>query len=637
MGRLYEKELMNIAHTYEEGNHADTSLIERFLSINAPLLIVGSGGSFSAAKAIEYQCTRIGMTAKAITPLQLEEHQNVIYSSKVLLLTARGNNHDIINAFRYCDKLEAEGILCICLSTKSAIRKEFRPNGHLFLWEKDMSFGKDGYLSVNSLIAMLTIMAKAIYRYSGDEYFRLADAKPLVITNEMPKRYEGLSQLKKDSIIILHGGATTQIAVDMESKFSEVALGNIQLVDFRNFAHGRHYWMAERGENTGIIAFVDAAQKKLAEKTLKLIPDEIPTAVIMTEDAGFFGILKLYLEMFCIVFSAGKRIGVNPGKPKVPDYGRKLYHINFKYHNQDVIQRMDKNISLRAAYRKNGNGTLSGGMFEDYAQNAQRFVEKLSGKRWKCLVFDYDGTLHWKGEQSDIERQIFEILNQLLTLGVKIAVATGRGKSVRIEMKDKIEPQNRKNVGIGYYNGAICGFLEDDKIPCTNQEIMPRLKQLYDKMAGEEVWRTFISGWEEPRPGQWSLGLEHRQGRENASMILQETVRCEEKLKMAFSSHSIDVMSRSVFKQNIVCFLQEYFEDLSVGDCLFIGDAGHLGGNDFEMLKLGGLSVDRVSKNRENCYNMAPLGFRQLEATLYYLRHIKVEENGEIRMVLTEK
>lgn len=636
MGRLYENELMMIARTYEEGIHADTSVIEKFLAINAPMLIVGSGGSFSAAKAIEYQCTRIGMMAKAITPLQLEEHQNVIYSSKVLLLTARGNNHDIINAFRYCDKLEAEGILCICFSTKSAIRREFRPNGHLLLWENDMSFGKDGYLSVNSLIAMVVIMAKAVYHYSKEEYFHLTEANPFVVTDKLLKKYEGMQQLQKDSMIILHGGATTQVAVDMESKFSETALGNIQLVDFRNFAHGRHYWMAERGENTGIIAFVDAEQRELADKTLRLIPDGIPVDMIMTEDTGFLGILRLYLEMFCIVHSAGKRIGVNPGKPKVPDYGRKLYHINFKYHNQNIIKQMDRSVSLRAAYRKNGNCTISCGMFEEYVKGARKAVEDLRKRRFKCLVFDYDGTLHWK-EESDTEWQIFEILNQLLSQGIKIAIATGRGKSVRIEMKNRIEPQYRKNVGIGYYNGAVCGFLDNDKIPCINEEIMPQLEMLYDTMKEETVCKTFISGWEKPKPQQWSLGLESRQGKENVSKILQEMVHCEENLKMAFSSHSMDIMERSVVKQNVVYFMRERIENLGIDDCLYIGDAGCLGGNDFDMLMLGGLSVDRVSKNRENCHNLAPLGFRQLEATLYYLKHMKAEEDGAIRMMLTEK
>lgn len=637
MGKLYEKELMTISRTYDESIHVDTSLIEKFLSINAPMLIVGSGGSFSAAKAIEYQCTRIGMMAKAVTPLQLEEHQNAIYSSKVLLLTARGNNHDIINAFRYCDKLEAEGILCVCLSTKSAIRKEFRANGHLFLWEKDMCFGKDGYLSVNSLIAMIVIMATAIYRYSADEYFHLVAENVLGITNEMLDRYDGMQQLEKESIIVLHGGATTQIAIDMESKFSEAALGNVQLVDFRNFAHGRHYWMAERGQNTGIIVFADEMQKNVADKTIELLPDEISTNIIMTESENFFGILMLYLEMFCIVYSAGKRMGINPGKPKVPDYGKKLYHVNFRYHNQDVIKSMDKNISLRAAYRKNGNCTISGGMFDEYAKNAQKIVKELHNKRWKYLVFDYDGTLHWKGEQSDTEKQIFEILNQLLSQGAKMAVATGRGKSVRIEMKDKIEPKNWKNIGIGYYNGAVCGFLDNDKIPSTDEEIISQLEELYDKMEGENVWRSFISGWEVPKPKQWSLGLENKQGKENVSMILREAVHFKDKLKIVFSSHSIDVMENSVFKQNILYFLQGYNEELCMDDCLFIGDAGCFGGNDFEMLMFGGLSVDRVSKSRGSCYNMAPLGFRQLEATLYYLKHIKVEENGEIQIVLTEK
>ena len=93
MGRLFEKECFYLNETYQEMRNADTRDIEKFLAIDGATLIIGSGGSFSAAKAIEYQCNRIGQTAKAITPLQLEEHRSSIYKTKVILLTARGNNH----------------------------------------------------------------------------------------------------------------------------------------------------------------------------------------------------------------------------------------------------------------------------------------------------------------------------------------------------------------------------------------------------------------------------------------------------------------------------------------------------------------------------------------------------------------
>lgn len=634
MGKLYEKELLKINQTIRETIALDTEIIEKFLALEAPTLIVGSGGSFSAAKGIEYQLNYMGVNAKAITPLQLEDHRNTLYISKVILLTAKGNNNDIINAFEYCEKFESLAILCLCLSTKSKIRKKFRQNGHLFLWEKDMTFGSDGYLSVNSLAAMMGIMAKAIYDYSGDEYFKVTEENFMAMDTETINKYCNKAILEKETLIVLHGGGTTQVAVDLESKFSEAALGNVLLVDFRNFAHGRHFWMSERGENTGIVALIDAEHQKIAEKTLHLVPSEVESEIVVVKKSGMNGILELYIEMFCIVYAAGKRLGINPGKPKVPDYGRKLYHVNFRYQSVDVIKKIDKSPVLRAAYRKFGGYSEQNVLFQKYEKEAEDFWHTLTRTKWSALVFDYDGTLHWKGkEESEVERHIFSLLNELLSYGVVIGIATGRGKSVRQEMQKKIETQYWNMVGIGYYNGAVGGWLGDDSMPANKEPIDEQLSGLYDSVSRVEELTSYISGLEEPKPKQWSLGLRSRQGKDIAEAILCEKVWQNQTLKIVASSHSVDVIEKNTSKKNIIGFLKSKYEDLKIEECLFIGDSGSYGGNDFEMLTMNGLSVDLVSRQMDSCWNFAPLGKRQLEATLYYLQHMKAEADGKIEVM----
>lgn len=45
-----------------------------------------------------------------------------------------------------------------------------------------------------------------------------------------------------DSFFILYSAKSYPVALDIESKFSEGAVGNTQLADYRNFAHGRFNW-----------------------------------------------------------------------------------------------------------------------------------------------------------------------------------------------------------------------------------------------------------------------------------------------------------------------------------------------------------------------------------------------------------
>src|SRR5260370_29648479 len=47
----------------------------------------------------------------------------------------------------------------------------------------------------------------------------------------------------RQHFIVLHSPSLDAAAWDLESKFSEAALGSIQVADYRNFAHGRHHWI----------------------------------------------------------------------------------------------------------------------------------------------------------------------------------------------------------------------------------------------------------------------------------------------------------------------------------------------------------------------------------------------------------
>lgn len=89
-------------------------------------------------------------------------------------------------------------------------------------------------------------------------------------------------------------------------------------------------------------------------------------------------------------------------------------------------------------------------------------------------------------------------------------------------------------------------------------------------------------------------------------------------LNIWLSTHSMDVVVRTkVSKRNIL----KYHE----GQILCIGDCGMIEGNDFEMLSTSySLSVDQVSRTPDSCWNIAPEGMRGLDATLYYLKNLKL-------------
>lgn len=103
MGRPYKKELEAMGETFEFINSLDVSKIVPFFkyNCNVPMLIIGSGGSFAVAKLFELCYQNYGGFAKSITPYELKNETKMLGRSKVLIVTAGGNNPDTVGVYNY--------------------------------------------------------------------------------------------------------------------------------------------------------------------------------------------------------------------------------------------------------------------------------------------------------------------------------------------------------------------------------------------------------------------------------------------------------------------------------------------------------------------------------------------------------
>src|SRR5262249_32790487 len=135
--------------------------------------------------------------------------------------------------------------------------------------------GRDGFLAVNSLLAFSVLLTRA-YQAA----FSLTDELP---NDLVDLGHSGAfdaaslaSLFERDTFVFLHGMESAPAAIDLESKFTEAALGHIQASDYRNFAHGRHHWLAKRSSSTAILALVTDTDREIAERTLGLIPEAVP-------------------------------------------------------------------------------------------------------------------------------------------------------------------------------------------------------------------------------------------------------------------------------------------------------------------------------------------------------------------------
>jgi len=612
MGRPFTQELEKLSSTYEYAYNYDEfsiSKISDFLlsTYDKSLFLVGSGGSFSVAKAFEYfhSCAGLPGVAKAVTPLELTAYSSAIANSSVVLLTANGNNNDTINAYKFIKYSNPISFMVLCLNEKSKIKKLTNEDSTVFVGQR-LPAGKDGYLAVNSIIAIIVWLVRAYEKIVKINDFVL----PLdfCLFNEQDF-LESSNALSKESIIVLHSGFSTPVAVDIESKFSEVALGNILLADYRNFAHGRHFWLSQRTQETAIIPLVTPENKTLVSKTLDLVPEELTVFKLETLHLGSLGMLDLFKNAFYLTQYAGKIKGIDPGKPKVPDFGRKMYHISY---TPAVAQQAKKNGNLenRAAFRKCSSNFY---LFDCYKSAFKNFKANVKNVMFELIIFDYDATLKEKYPYASIENEIFYRINLMLKSGIIVKIATGRGKSVRKEMQEKIHEEYWDNVIIGYYNGGIIAPLSDNTAPSLDISACKSLEKL-----ASQIKELLPNINVDLRPCQLTIILDDYQ-KSMCKEFFIEFSRKHTDVKAYVSGHSIDIIPIGTSKKNLI--------PSENSKCLCIGDSGQYQGNDYELLSYKySLSVNRVSSGLESCWNYAPLGLNHTKATLYYLNNIEINE-----------
>src|ERR1019366_5331536 len=96
------------------------------------------------------------------------------------------------------------------------------------LW---LPFGKDGFLATSSLLASTVLLARLYSQVTDLSISLPTDFQGLLSSNPSHEDAEGfharcLPLWPRETLLVLHGSSTRSAAIDLESKFTEAALGN---------------------------------------------------------------------------------------------------------------------------------------------------------------------------------------------------------------------------------------------------------------------------------------------------------------------------------------------------------------------------------------------------------------------------
>ncbi len=367
-----------------------------------PLRAIGSGGSLTAAHALASLHQRFaGRIAAVATPLEATR-EPVDSGVATWLLSAGGGNVDILAAARVLIAREPRQLVVLCGDESSPLAELCRAYPFVDLLLFRSPSGKDGFLATNSLLGFITLLERAYSAEFATEAQWTADVEAvehLLVEDSSAValwKRETESLWSRPTTLVLFGPSTRIGAIDLESKFSEAALGNLQLADYRNFAHGRHHWLAKHGNTSAILAFATADDRILAEKTLALIPSEIPRACLEIPGPAGTAPLSSLVAAFRVSGWAGEVRGIDPGRPGVPEFGRKLYNLPLP---RPVSPNAVTGLSEREAaaikrkagldpHRLNQAGELAG-----WHSALNEFRTRIETTVFSGVVLDYDGTV----------------------------------------------------------------------------------------------------------------------------------------------------------------------------------------------------------------------------------------------------
>jgi hypothetical protein len=498
------------------------------------------------------------------------------------------------------------------------------------LVETDPPTAKDGFLSTNSLLAFAVLLERA-YAHA----FGTGDVLPETLGELLPsgQPVEGLIRQfrveceplwKRDTLLVLHGPAVQAAAIDLESKFSEAALGHVQLADFRNFAHGRHNWIANRADSTGVLALFSNPDQELAEATLGLLPRNVPVARIYLPAAGAPSRIAALIAVLHMVGQVGEARGIDPGRPHVPPFGRRIYHFQaFSKARSPRLSTETLSISRKVAADPHHLTNRFG--LDGWRKAYHEFLARLSDATFGAVLFDYDGTLcEGRDRFNGLRDEIASALSRILEAKVPIGVATGRGKSVRESLRKVLPEKAWKNVFVGYYNGTDIASLTDDTHPIASGDPVSSLGCVADALLRHPVIASLATA--EVRPTQISVQPTLSAASEIVWRVVLDLVESHGDLRLVRSSHSVDILTHAASKTALLKTLSDLAAPNPV---LAIGDMGQWPGNDHDILATPySLSVDEVSTSTGTCWNLAPAGYRGVQATLHYLDSVTVRRGS---------
>ena len=603
-------------------------------------LAVGSGGS---AVAAEYLAVcRNGLQAAPTlvrTPLEFALGEEDVTQAQIWLFSARGENSDMIGAIRAAAARRAGAIHVVTANEDGRLACEASALANARVHVLPIADPKDGFLATHSLVATVVALLRAADRCSGasmedvlDDGILAAARVRLASENRACLASEFASLACTDTLILLVDPRLTPAAVTVETSAWEAAICPVQRTDFRNFAHGRHVWLARRSKETVILSLTGTDTRDAWLEIQALIPSHVRSVRRDYANCGRFQNALGVLDGLGIVEAMGRAGGVDPGRPGIGSFGRGLYE-------GTALERLTARLTPAVRQKQAAAALRDDPQSSAIDMAAQEITvrARFGAAAFRALVLDYDGTVVSTGGRYDPpSSDIIAQLERLLEGGLSLAFATGRGGSAGEQLRAHLSARHHADVLVGYYNGAYLRPLNVD----IRQEPAPRHPAIGEALAWlharPELFLSSYADSVKDSKVQATIEMSSLRDPKSFSALFESAFAADGRLRLSCSQHSFDICLAETCKTAVISAVANNLGDADAS-ILRIGDSGTRLGNDYAMLGSAyGISVQDVCDRPDVCWSFFGGAIAGPDALLRILRALRFGGAGQVRLVVED-
>lgn len=218
------------------------------------------------------------------------------------------------------------------------------------------------------------------------------------------------------------------------------------------------------------------------------------------------------------------------------------------------------------------------------------------------IATDFDGTLAYIAKRDDGPPS--EITSKLLTIlekGCVLVVISGRGRSIQRFLEPLAKKGNK--VFLCLYNGAK--IIEGSSGPTLFERFLQSSEEIHQILSLDPILASSTSRID---IGKYGIQLFPREG--SIQLVYSQVKKLvvengfDDSADVKSSGWTVDITSKGTDKGHALDIVRDLIdEDLKDDDFLKLGDQGHNGGNDFELLKRRhSFSVDTISADLSTCF-----------------------------------